>query len=335
MGRAGRGGGGGGRSGGGHSSFRSSGGHRAGSSRAGSGSSFSRNRGSGFSRRPPRPPRPRSRRTVVYVNNGNYSGTPRRRSSTLGSVLSVVIVLIIILIAAYVFMRGGGLGDVSTIERTKLDNPSAYDNNCIVDELGWFDNVSRTEKELMEFYDETGVQPYIVLNAYDSSLTTDSQKEEWAQEYYEQNIDNETTMLYVYFAEEDTDNAVGYMCYVLGKQANSVMDSEAIDIFWGQIDRYWYSDLSTDEVFTRAFNNTASTIMKTYTSVWDVAKIALIVIVVIVVIAGVISIMRVKRRNEAEKAEETERILKASMDDLVGDAEKGGDSSSSGIDSGA
>ena len=136
----------------------------------------------------------------------------------------------------------------------------------------------------------------------------------------EENIDNENTLLYVYFAEEYADDDVGYMAYVLGKQATSVMDSEAMDIFWGQIDRYWYSDLSTDDVFVSAFNETASIIMKTYTSGWDVAKIALIVVAVVIVIAGVIVILKVKRRNEAEKAAETERILKTSMDDLVDEA---------------
>ncbi len=291
------------------------------SSRAGSRSSFSRPGGRGPSYRPPRQ---RPRRTTIFVGGGGYGRPPRRRAATLGSVLVILVILIVIFAIIFPLMYSGdSRSDVSTIERTRLEDPAPYINDCIVDELGWFDNVARTETELREFYDETGVQPYIVLNAYDPALTTDSQKEAWAQDYYEQNIDNETTMLYVYFAERDTDNDVGYMCYVLGKQATSVMDSEAIDIFWGQIDRYWYSDMSTDDVFTEAFNNTASIIMKTYTSGWDVAKIALIVIGAIIVILGIIKILRVRRQHEAEKAAETERILKASMEDLVDEAANG------------
>lgn len=53
------------------------------------------------------------------------------------------------------------------------------------------------------------------------------------------------------------------MAYVNGKQVTSVMDSEAIDIFWNYLDRYWTdSSLSTVDVFTKTFDSTAKTIMK-------------------------------------------------------------------------
>lgn len=53
------------------------------------------------------------------------------------------------------------------------------------------------------------------------------------------------------------------MAYVNGKQVTSVMDSEAVNIFWNYIDRYWTDDsLSTVEVFTKTFNSTANTIME-------------------------------------------------------------------------
>ena len=329
MGRPGRGGG--GRAGGGRSSFRSGGGRRIGSSRAGRGSRPS------FRSRPPRPPRGgRPPRRRYY--GGGYVARPARGGCALSTALIVLIIGFIIIAAIFAFVRGGfGSGDVSTIERTKLADPAPYVNDCIVDELGWFDNESRAESRLRDFYDETGVQPYVVLKDYDPSLTSDEQKEAWAQDYYEANIDNENTLLYVYFAEEYTDDEVGYAAYVLGRQATSVMDSEAMDVFWGQLDRYWYSDLSTDDVFVSAFNETASIIMKTYTSGWDVAKIALIVIAVALVIFGIVKILRVRRQHEAEEAAETERILKASMDDLVNEAagasdDKPADGGNSGAD---
>ena len=120
----------------------------------------------------------------------------------------VLVVLAIVISIFFAVMRGGG-GEVSTIERTKLADPAPYINDCIEDELGWFENESRAETRLQDFYDETGVQPYIVLRDYDPALTSDAQKEDWAQEYYEENIDNENTLLYVYFAEEYADDEVG------------------------------------------------------------------------------------------------------------------------------
>ena len=43
----------------------------------------------------------------------------------------------------------------------------------------------------------------------DQKLTTDDEKQAWAREWYDDHIDNEDTLLFVYFAEQDVDNDVG------------------------------------------------------------------------------------------------------------------------------
>lgn len=318
MGRAGAGGGGGGHSGGGHSSSRSSGGHHvsSGSSgrRAGGGGSSYSGRssyggggfyGGGFYPRPPR------RSTVIVSNGGGFN----------------FIVVLIIFIVIFYSVFGGFLSPdssstksvpKSTQNRERLESGVGYDNNCIVDNIGWFDNVTKTEKSIKKFYDKTGVQPYIVLNAYDSTLLTDTAKEEYAKKWYDEHIKNESTFLYMYFAEADTDNDVGYMAYVNGKQVSSVMDSEAIEIFWAYVDKYWYSDMSTDDMFTTIFTKTADRIMTKSTTAADVGNNAVKVIGVIVVFAGIIIVMVVRRKHKAEEAKETEKILNTPLD---GDSE--------------
>lgn len=318
MGRAGAGGGGGGHSGGGHSSSRSSGGHHvsSGSSgrRAGGGGSSYSGRssyggggfyGGGFYPRPPR------RSTVIVSNGGGFN----------------FIVVLIIFIVIFYSVFGGFLSPdssstksvpKSTQNRERLESGVGYDNNCIVDNIGWFDNVTKTEKSIKKFYDKTGVQPYIVLNAYDSTLLTDTAKEEYAKKWYDEHIKNESTFLYMYFAEPDTDNDVGYMAYVNGKQVSSVMDSEAIEIFWAYVDKYWYSDMSTDDMFTTIFTKTADRIMTKSTTAADVGNNAVKVIGVIVVFAGIIIVMVVRRKHKAEEAKETEKILNTPLD---GDSE--------------
>lgn len=318
MGRAGAGGGGGGHSGGGHSSSRSSGGHHvsSGSSgrRAGGGrSSYSghssygggRFYGGGFYPRPPR------RSTVIVSHGGSFN-----------AVISLII-FVVVLIAAFGGFPSSNSSSTksvpkSTQNRERLESGVGYDNNCIVDNIGWFDNVTKTEKSIKQFYDKTGVQPYIVLNAYDSTLLTDTAKEEYAKKWYDEHIKNESTFLYMYFAEPDTDNDVGYMAYVNGKQVSSVMDSEAIEIFWAYVDKYWYSDMSTDDMFTTIFTKTADRIMTKSTTAADVGNNAVKVIGVIVVFAGIIIVMVVRRKHKAEEAKETEKILNTPLD---GDSE--------------
>ena len=329
MGRAGAGGGGGGHSGGGHSSSRSSGGHHvsSGSSgrRAGGGrSSYSghssygggRFYGGGFYPRPPR------RSTVIVSHGGSFN-----------AVISLIIFVVVLIAAFGGFPSSNSSSSKSvpksTQNRERLESGVGYDNNCIIDNIGWFDNVTKTEKSIKQFYDKTGVQPYIVLNAYDSTLLTDTAKEEYAKKWYDEHIKNESTFLYMYFAEPDTDNDVGYMAYVNGKQVSSVMDSEAIEIFWAYVDKYWYSDMSTDDMFTTIFTKTADRIMTKSTTAADVGNNAVKVIGVIVVFAGIIAVMVIRRKHKAEEAKETEKILNTPLngdseaDDLLKKYKKG------------
>ena len=329
MGRAGAGGGGGGHSGGGHSSSRSSGGHHVSSGSSGrraggGGSSYSSHSsyggggfyGGGFYPRPPR------RSSVIVSHGGNFN-----------AVISLII-FVVVLIAAFGGFPSSNSSSTksvpkSTQNRERLESGVGYDNNCIVDNIGWFDNVTKTEKSIKKFYDKTGVQPYIVLNAYDSTLLTDTAKEEYAKKWYDEHIKNESTFLYMYFAEPDTDNDVGYMAYVNGKQVPSVMDSEAIEIFWAYVDKYWYSDMSTDNMFTTIFTKTADRIMTKSTTAADVGNNAIKVIGVIIVFAGIIVVMVLRRKHKAEEAKETEKILNTPLngdseaDDLLKKYKKG------------
>ncbi len=356
MGRPGGGGGSsGGHSGGGHSVSRSSGGHRVGggssSSRPMGGASRPTGGFGGGGRPSSPPPRGGNYGAPPPPRGGNYGAPPpprgghygappppprgggygappppprgrRRGGGCFSQLISMVVLLIFILVLIGMFtsIRGGST-DVpsSSYNREKLDSGNGYINDCIYDELGWFDNVSKTESRLKNFYNETGVQPYIMLLDYIPGVDTDSQKEEYAQKMYDENISNESTFLYVYFAEENEDeySDPGYMCYVNGIQVSSVMDSEALDIFWAYLDKYWYSDLSADDMFVKIFDSTADTIMTKTTTSKDVAKYALIVVAAGVVVFGVVKVVKLKHKRAKEEAEETERILNTPMESLV------------------
>ena len=213
-------------------------------------------------------------------------------SSGLGTLIACLIVFAVVIFSF--FMIASDDSDVtSTINREKIENPIPYDNNCIKDELGYVENTSKLSKNLKNFYNKTGIQPYIYLKSYDETLTSDSQKDNYAQNW----------------------NEIGYMAYVNGKQVTSVMDSEAVNIFWNYIDRYWTDDsLSTVEVFTKTFNSTANTIMEKSTTSNDIIKIICIIVGIIIVIGGIIYILRMKFKRDKEKAKETVEILKTPLD---------------------
>lgn len=332
MGRAGGGSGGSrSRSSSGHSfGSRSSGGHRA-----GGGSSFG---GSGFGHND----WGHHHHGHHHYHHGGYYRPYRGNEIVLtgwvGAVFGLIVMLFFgMIIFGMIYFSTHDTGNsssyipASNVYREKLELGYGYDNNCIIDELGWFDNIPATSSNLQYFYDQTGVQPYIVLRRYDETLVTDADKEAYAEQWYEDNIKNEGTFLYMYFAEEDTDNDVGYMVYVNGIQIGPVMDAEAIETFWAFIDSAWYTDMSTDEVFVYAFCNTADKIMpqdgvrntssnktsSSNTSVWvNKEGLAFGGMLAVIIIVMLVFVMVLKRKQEKERAEETERILNTPLDRL-------------------
>ena len=211
---------------------------------------------------------------------------------------------------------------VSTVNREKLELGIGFNNNCIIDELNWFDNPANAASRLQNFFEKTGVQPYIVLKDYDASLTTDAAKQKYAENWYSENIKNDATFLYMYFAEADVDNEVGAMAYVNGIEIGPVMDAEAVNIFWDYLYSMWYSDMSTDDLFVATFDKTANRIMDKSTTGADIGKFAVIFAGIAVVMGLALAIMCVKRKHEREEAEETARILStplsgSSIDDLA------------------
>lgn len=257
--------------------------------------------------------------------------------------MSYILILVVIFVGLMFFYmmsdNSGSSGSIapSTIERQKLADVDAFDNDCIVDEVGWLDNKTKTAKELKYFYDKTGVQPYVVLHRYDITLTDDTKKELWARNYYDENIGVENGFLYAYF-EEASSNEVGYMVYVNGKQTSSVMDSEAVEIFWNYIDKNWYdSSLSMDQVLINSFNDTADTIMTVSTTRNDIVKYLIIGLVGIILFIIIYKMIAAKYKREREKAQETIEILNTPLErspdeasELIDKYEKGATDSGAG-----
>ena len=335
MGRAGGGSGGGGghsssgsfgSSGGGHSFGSSSGGHTFGSSghsghtRAGGGSSHYDDRGF----------------EGHYGSSRYYGGLPTIfspfRFYGYGGIVQNVISRIVTLIIVFVFLaiiasaKTGGSSSVpaSTIQRNKLTGVPAYSANCILDELGYFDDTGQAERGLKDFYNKTGVQPYIYIKDYDASLVTNEDKEAYAKEYFDSNIDQANGFLFIYFANEDEhddsipdyDKSIGYMCYTVGTSAKAVMDDEAVNIFWAYIDKYWTSDLSMEDMITTVFSDTADSIMKVSKTSSQISGMTIVFVLAVITVVLVIVMINLKRKAEAEKAKHTQDILNTPIDDL-------------------
>lgn len=158
----------------------------------------------------------------------------------------VVLVIILMVLFSYIFSVGGASAGSSiqrsTYEREKLPASAVTETAYYTDEGGWFSNRAQLESGMRQFYEDTGVQPYLYL-LENGSVTSVSQLTDMAEEMYPQLFTDEGHFLLVF-----CDDGYGsYNCgYAVGSQAKTVMDDEAIAILADYLDRY-YNDYSISE----------------------------------------------------------------------------------------
>lgn len=245
--------------------------------------------------------------------------TPRRKSFlSSGYVWGIIIGLVIIAVLVMVF--GSHSVQRSTVNREKLETQYGYIADCIDDEVGEIGNSRALANHIQDFWQKTGVQPWIYIMVYeaesDPAVLTLDQRVDLANAYYDLNIPNEAAFLVVFFEDSYGELYLDYTVYTVGQQADAVMDAEACGIFEDFCKTNWYNEsLSTDEVFIKAFSQTADRIMDKTTTGLDVAKYIAIVLVIVAAALAVIKVMKTRREHEAERNAETARILNTPLED--------------------
>ena len=247
-----------------------------------------------------------------HNNNQNSSPSgqntpPAKRGAGCGTVLLVCLFFFFLL--TFMGALTGNSSNSSSItpstqEREKLPasavNLTAYYTDADGD---WIHNSYTLEEGLKQFYEDTGVQPYVYILPNGQTESTD-QLQRFAQEQYEKLFNDEGHFLLAF-----CDNGYGgYNCgYWMGNQASTVMDSEALEILQNYLS-YYYSDMdiSEEEIFSLTFSKTGDRIMTVTKS--DMPKV-LIAFLIVVALMIVYQIIRKRKEAEKEKAEQTEAIL--------------------------
>ena len=151
--------------------------------------------------------------------------------------------------------------------RSSIPNEASFDSKCISDEIGFMDDEQEQEalSGMTSFFNKTGVQPYVVCHGYEPNMTTKVDMEEYAKNWYKYQISNESTFLCMYFAGKTEDDA-GTLVHVCGSEAALVMDDNAINTFYKNVDNYWSDGSDLGSMLSKSFAHTASDIMY---SIWD------------------------------------------------------------------
>lgn len=172
-------------------------------------------------------------------------------------------------------------------------------------------------KGLEHFYNETGVQPYVMLIPYSRDYWNGNsldltKADQYLNDVYEMKFKDEGHFIFAYFAcRADKESEMeGEIRYLSGYAADTIMDSEALDILEGHYQKN-YNDLSlsTEQLIGNTFYETADSIMSKPTNGWDFMKIAIVVVGIVTGIGIIYAIIKTKAKREKEKEEYTKEIL--------------------------
>lgn len=165
--------------------------------------------------------------------------------------VSILVVGIITAILVYIGVSEGITR--STVKREKLKNKSEFNMNCVATDTGYLEDVHHTAQTLQPFFEETGVQPNVLVVG-----VSDKKVGSIASSYFKERKLGTNDMLVVY---ERLESKKG-VCYIeTGSNASKVIDEQAKDIYMDYLESYVSKLPSLDACITKAFYDTSEKIM--------------------------------------------------------------------------
>lgn len=230
--------------------------------------------------------------------------------------VAIIIIVIIFAVRSCGSVFGFASGVTrSTEKRDKLDSKYVnYSNTWYEDELGWFGKNNNTViNGLEDFYQSTGIQPYICLVSYDSVEDNSSARDKYIEDKYSELFTDEGHMLFCYFAckNDKPDVMDGNWLYIVGKQTETVMDENAKQIFESYFMKYYEDDtsLDVDELFADTFSDSGKAIMKGPIHMRYVVIIIVAIVAAVVIIAMLIKWWKARKAQKNKEQEDLERML--------------------------
>ena len=236
-----------------------------------------------------------------------------------GNLFVEVIVVIIVIIIMMAFIRSSSVDNSvakSTKQRQALSG-AVNKTEWYEDNIGWIGNKNTLIDGLEEFYKLTGVQPYILFVPYSSTYWNNGSinaqaADSYMEKVYKEKFNDEAHFIFAYFqCQLDSKSEMdGEFRYLSGYSADSIMDNEAINIFWGYFENNYYNtSLSLEKMISNTFSQTAKNIMSRPTNGWDVFKVLGSIVGVIIILIVIYKIFKKKTQRDKEKEEYTKEIL--------------------------
>ncbi|HIU87765.1 MAG TPA: hypothetical protein IAB10_02445 [Candidatus Avilachnospira avistercoris] len=192
---------------------------------------------------------------------GTAGGIPDNRTQR-GCSLTFLIVLGLMIELFFIFLAVGAFSDVPKEPREKLGSElCTYSPIWYEDRLGWIHDEDELILGLEDFYEETGVQPFLYICGEIEGRGWDLDNETaraFLESMYGELFDDEGHLIYV-FMEYEPSQFISFI--YTGSAADTVIDDEAKDIILDHTEELYYSDLSDEEFFSEVFSESGKEIM--------------------------------------------------------------------------
>lgn len=222
----------------------------------------------------------------------------------------------------YTAVTSSGALQNNTIERTRYEG-QINKTDWYQDNLNWVSNKSVLIRGLEEFYKETGIQPYLVFEPYNSSYwnadgsANANAMDAHLETVYDNTFTDEAHFIFAYFsAELDSKKEMeGEFRYLSGYSADTIMDSEALKLFWGYFqENYYNTSLSLETMIADTFTDTATRIMSSPTNAYDMAISMIWVSGIVLAVFGLVKITKNAARRRREKEAYNKKILETPLE---------------------
>lgn len=153
--------------------------------------------------------------------------------------------------------------DLEEKKRTKLAAEACTRSDRVLEDLlEWLSDTEEVTDAMDYFYAETGIQPFLLIcDSIDGKggEITDDEAEDFLDELYTSLYADEGHMIFVFMEYEESE----YITFLYtGADADSLMDEDAKEIFFTNVDWYYTdSSLSDEAYFAKIFRDSADDIM--------------------------------------------------------------------------
>lgn len=226
------------------------------------------------------------------------------------STIALIFAILLIVSGLAVLLFHGCSSTPASDARQPLPASATVETPYYTDEDGdWIHSPAKLEDGLRSFYRQTGVQPYVYILP-NGTVTSTQELQQRAEALYDQLFQDEGHFLLVFCDDGDG----GFNCgYWMGAQVSSIMDAQAVNILSGNLDKNYNNlSISEEQIFSKAFADTAGTIMKDGSADGPTTSDALVTLgvgVALLIVCLVIGAMSKKRQDEERARKLQEEIL--------------------------